>query len=138
MASPLHSERKGFLPSVTQQANPGVTEADFEVMGANAKKEASQFTNPRLATLEQVNPKAAGRLSKKERLIGTAREMMSYRALIDRTVDVFGDEIKASRWLSLPNRDFDGQTPLQVAQKNGYDLQAIEPILIRIEHGVYY
>jgi uncharacterized protein (DUF2384 family) len=64
------------------------------------------------------------------------REMMRYKALVARTVDAFGDEIKASRWLSLPNRDFDGQTPLQVAQKNGYDLQAIEPILIRIEHGV--
>jgi uncharacterized protein (DUF2384 family) len=62
--------------------------------------------------------------------------MAQYRTLIARTVDVFGDEIKASRWLSLPNRDFDGQTPLQVAQKTGYDLQAIEPILIRIEHGI--
>jgi uncharacterized protein (DUF2384 family) len=65
-----------------------------------------------------------------------AQEMMSYRALVARTVDVFGDEIKASRWLSLPNRDLDGQTPLEVAQKSAYDPQAIEPILIRIEHGV--
>jgi alcohol dehydrogenase len=32
----------------------GVKEADFEVMGNNAKKDACQFTNPRLATLEQV------------------------------------------------------------------------------------
>jgi len=55
---------------------------------------------------------------------------------VARTVDVFGDEIKASRWLSLPNRDLDGQTPLEVAQKSAYDPQAIEPILIRIEHGV--
>jgi hypothetical protein len=115
-----------------------VTEGDFAKMGFNAKEDARQFTNPRLATLEQINPEAAGGLSKKGRPIGPAREMMRYRALIDRTVDVFGDEIKASRWLSLPNQDLDGQTPLQVAQKNGYDLQAIEPILFRIEHGVYY
>jgi alcohol dehydrogenase len=32
----------------------GVKEKDFEVMGTNAKKDACQFTNPRLATLEQV------------------------------------------------------------------------------------
>jgi alcohol dehydrogenase len=32
----------------------GVKEADFEVMGNNAKKDACQFTNPRLATLDQV------------------------------------------------------------------------------------
>ncbi len=64
------------------------------------------------------------------------QEMMRYRVLIARTVDAFGDEIKASLWLSLPNHDFGGKTPLQVAQTNGYDLQAIEPVLIRIEHGV--
>jgi alcohol dehydrogenase len=32
----------------------GVKEADFDVMGNNAKKDACQFTNPRLATLDQV------------------------------------------------------------------------------------
>lgn len=68
----------------------------------------------------------------------SAHEMARYKALIARTVDVFGDEIKASRWLSLPNRDLEGQTPLEVAQKDGYDFKAIEPILIRIEHGVEY
>jgi alcohol dehydrogenase len=35
-------------------AGLGVKEADFEVMGTNAKKDACQFTNPRLANLEQV------------------------------------------------------------------------------------
>jgi alcohol dehydrogenase len=35
-------------------AGLGVKEADFEVMGTNAKKDACQFTNPRTATLEQV------------------------------------------------------------------------------------
>jgi alcohol dehydrogenase len=35
-------------------AGLGVKEADFEVMGTNAKKDACQLTNPRLATLEQV------------------------------------------------------------------------------------
>jgi uncharacterized protein (DUF2384 family) len=69
---------------------------------------------------------------------GRTLEMAHYRELVARTVDVFGDEIKASRWLSMPNRDLNGQTPLQVAQKSGYELQAIEPILIRIEHGVEF
>ena len=35
-------------------AELGVKEADFEVMGTNAKKDACQLTNPRLATLQQV------------------------------------------------------------------------------------
>ncbi|MGK0466361.1 MAG: alcohol dehydrogenase [Clostridium sp.] len=32
----------------------GVKEEDFEVMATNAKADACQFTNPRLATLEKV------------------------------------------------------------------------------------
>jgi alcohol dehydrogenase len=35
-------------------AELGVKEADFEVMATNAKKDACQFTNPRLANLKQV------------------------------------------------------------------------------------
>jgi alcohol dehydrogenase len=35
-------------------AGLGVKEADFEVMAVNAKKDVCQFTNPRLATLDQV------------------------------------------------------------------------------------
>ncbi|MGA8730968.1 MAG: iron-containing alcohol dehydrogenase [Terracidiphilus sp.] len=38
----------------TNLATLGVKECDFEVMGINAKKDACQLTNPRLATLQQV------------------------------------------------------------------------------------
>jgi uncharacterized protein (DUF2384 family) len=65
-------------------------------------------------------------------------EMVRYRALVSRAVDAFGDEIKASRWLSMTNKDLDGQTPLQAVQTSGYDMQVLEPILTRIEHGVDY
>ena len=85
-----------------------------------------------------VSPANLEAIGGDERALRPAREMMRYRALVARTVDAFGDEIKASRWLSLPNRDFDGKAPLQVAQESGYSLKAIEPILIRIEHGVDY
>ncbi|MGH9560147.1 MAG: antitoxin Xre/MbcA/ParS toxin-binding domain-containing protein, partial [Terracidiphilus sp.] len=64
--------------------------------------------------------------------------MLRYRGLVSRAVEAFGDEIKASRWLSLPNGDLDGQTPIQAVQANGYDMQVLEPILTRIEHGVDY
>lgn len=65
-----------------------------------------------------------------------ARALASYRALVARTVEAFGDEIKASKWLSLPNKDLNGLTPLQLAQANGYSTQSLEPILTRIEHGI--
>jgi uncharacterized protein (DUF2384 family) len=61
-----------------------------------------------------------------------------YRALVSRTVDALGDEIKASLWLSLPNEELHGQTPLQAVEASGYDMTVLEPMLTRMEHGVYY
>jgi uncharacterized protein (DUF2384 family) len=62
----------------------------------------------------------------------------NYQLLVARVVDAFGDEVKASRWLSLPNADLNGETPLQVAQRENYSARLLEPILIRIEHGIDY
>jgi uncharacterized protein (DUF2384 family) len=67
-----------------------------------------------------------------------ARALAGYRALVARTVEAFGDEIKASKWLSLPNKDLKGLTPLQLAQASDYSIESIEPILTRIEHGIYF
>jgi uncharacterized protein (DUF2384 family) len=64
--------------------------------------------------------------------------ILRYRGLVSRVVEAFGDEVKASLWLSLPNRDLNGQTPIQVMQANGYDMRALEPIITRIEHGIDY
>ncbi len=65
-----------------------------------------------------------------------------YRALVGRTIDVFGDPTKASRWLSAPNHDLNGKAPLQLAREHLFDpaeMQRIfEPIFVRIEHGVYW
>ncbi|MGO9638736.1 MAG: antitoxin Xre/MbcA/ParS toxin-binding domain-containing protein [Terracidiphilus sp.] len=82
-------------------------------------------------------PEALSPLIRDKDSAGPARRMKRYRILVARVVDVFGDELKASRWLSLPNRELDGQIPIQVAEKDGYSLKSIEPLLIRIEHGVY-
>ena len=68
----------------------------------------------------------------------TTAELWLYRKLVSRTVEVFGDEVKASEWLSRPNADFGNETPLAVVQKNGYDYRVLEPFLIRIEHGIDY
>jgi uncharacterized protein (DUF2384 family) len=68
---------------------------------------------------------------------GPLQELTNYEQLVARAVDVFGDEIKASKWLSLPNSELSGETPLQVAKRDGYDRQVLEPIFTRIEHGIY-
>jgi uncharacterized protein (DUF2384 family) len=65
-------------------------------------------------------------------------ELANYKRLVSRVVDAFGDEQKASRWLSLPNADLHGETPLQSARKDSYLGELVEPILVRIEHGIYH
>ena len=67
--------------------------------------------------------------------------LQNYRELVSRAVEVFGDELKASTWLSRPSTDLNGRTPLDVAQSVDYDesrlQRAFEPIFTRIEHGIY-
>jgi uncharacterized protein (DUF2384 family) len=64
------------------------------------------------------------------------RRRANYQTLVARVVGVFGDELKASLWLSTPNSDLNGKTPLQVAELGNYSLVPLEPILVRIEHGI--
>jgi uncharacterized protein (DUF2384 family) len=72
-----------------------------------------------------------------EEVAQTEWRMSNYRNLVARTVEVFGDEIKASRWLSAPSAELGGKTPIELARGFGYDVGQLEPILTRIEHGVY-
>ena len=71
----------------------------------------------------------------------TRQEYSNYRALVERSIEVFGDDLKAALWLSTPSIDLDGKVPMQVAQElrySGSELDRIfEPIFIRIEHGIY-
>jgi uncharacterized protein (DUF2384 family) len=66
----------------------------------------------------------------------SSEAIANYRALVARTVEAFGDEIKASAWLSLPNADLKGKTPIEAAQAAGYSPLVVEPLLTRIEHGI--
>ena len=66
-----------------------------------------------------------------------SRNFANYEKLVARVSDAFGDELKASRWLSLPNPALNGESPLQFAMRDGYELRGIEPILARMEHGIY-
>jgi uncharacterized protein (DUF2384 family) len=91
-----------------------------------------------MASSPRLRGKSVASVTPKPIAAEAMHEIVRYRALVSRTVDAFGDEIKASRWLSMPNRDLGGQTPLQAVQGSGYDMQVLEPILTRIEHGVDY
>jgi len=91
-----------------------------------------------LASEARPNIASQTALLETKALLEATAELWLYRKLVSRTVEVFGDEVKASEWLSRPNPDLGDDTPLGVAQKNGYDYRVIEPLLIRIEHGIDY
>ncbi len=65
----------------------------------------------------------------------------AYQSLVDRAVEVFLDQLTASRWLSMPSPDLQDKVPLQAAQAVGYDADRMtaifEPAFIRIEHGIF-
>jgi uncharacterized protein (DUF2384 family) len=92
-------------------------------------------------TIGSSSPEAATVSSGDVEQIAKAR-LRSYRALVDRTADVFGDEIKASLWLSTPNPDFQGKPPIQAAQEVDFSDPALErlfePVFVRIEEGIYW
>ena len=60
-----------------------------------------------------------------------------YRMFVERAVEAFGDPLTASRWLSVPNADFDDQPPIKYAAEVNYDLSHFEDRFIQIEHGIY-
>jgi uncharacterized protein (DUF2384 family) len=59
-----------------------------------------------------------------------------YKHLVARAVEVFGDELDATRWLSAGNSDFAGRTPLQALVEEGPD--HVLSVLGKIEHGVFF
>ena len=67
----------------------------------------------------------------------TVTRFDNYNALVERVREVFGDDLKASNWLSKPNKNLGGRTPLEEARAQDYNVRALEPMLIAIEHGIY-
>jgi len=69
------------------------------------------------------------------------KQYENYKALVDRANEVFGDDLTAARWLSMPSIDLENKVPLQLAQSFNYDANQMydvfEPIFLRIEHGIY-
>ena len=90
-----------------------------------------------MATAPQLKATSGPSLEPARPVLTASEELVNYRTLVARVVDAFGDELKASTWLSTPNGSLNGETPLRVAQGVGYETRILEPILTRIEHGIY-
>jgi uncharacterized protein (DUF2384 family) len=85
---------------------------------------------------EQAKPAVA--VGRTDEVASTDLLYERYKSLVARVTDAFGDEVVASRWLSTPSVDFASQPPIEFARANGYDVSVLEPVLIRMEHGVYF
>ena len=60
-----------------------------------------------------------------------------YREVVARTVDVFGDKLKATQWLSRRSTDFKGKSPLDDLTDSDFNPAHVLHVL-GIEHGVYF
>jgi len=59
-------------------------------------------------------------------------------AIRHRTVEIFGDEWKATSWLNTPRDLFGGRTPEELIRSgNPDDQRRVLEILIRIDYGVF-
>jgi uncharacterized protein (DUF2384 family) len=87
---------------------------------------------------EQATPAVAGGRTEAKVSEEASSDLVyeRYKSLVARVTDVFGDKVVASRWLSTPSVDFASQPPLEFARNHDYDVSVLEPVLIRIEHGV--
>jgi len=57
-------------------------------------------------------------------------------AIWKRTLELFGDEKKAARWLATPLAEFGGRTPEEVLADDP-KADAVSALLDRIEYGVF-
>jgi putative toxin-antitoxin system antitoxin component (TIGR02293 family) len=56
--------------------------------------------------------------------------------LVEQATDVLGNQAKALRWMTLPNRALEGATPMSLLDTD-IGTQAAEAVLTRIEYGVF-
>jgi putative toxin-antitoxin system antitoxin component (TIGR02293 family) len=56
--------------------------------------------------------------------------------IVARTMEVFGDRIKALRWLRTPLPSLGDATPQEMLERDG-GIEQVEEVLGRIEHGVW-
>ena len=103
--------------------------------------------------LDEMTP-SAGTQAAVYRVVGSARTLQRKRSagtrlsadesdrlarlarLLVRAEEALGDEERAHRWLSRPNRALGGQVPLTLLDSDAGAL-AVERVLGRIEHGVH-
>jgi putative toxin-antitoxin system antitoxin component (TIGR02293 family) len=64
------------------------------------------------------------------------RQYLIYDTVVGRAVDVFGSELKATRWLSRQNPDFGGKSPLEALIDSSFDPTTIFDTLGKVEHGI--
>ena len=66
------------------------------------------------------------------------QQYLAYKTVVERAVDVFGNELKATHWLSRSSLDFGERSPLEALVDSGFDPTPILDVLGKIEHGVYF
>lgn len=111
----------------------GVTKASLDALighlGISKKAFSENILDVSVKTLERK--KSTDRLDMR-----TSSHIIEIAKVVEHALDVFGDEEKVKKWLSLPNRALNNIKPIDLFHiPTGLSL--VNDILGRIEHGIF-
>ena len=116
--------------------NRPATDADFRTEQEQVVEVEEFAEQPMAAKQARVEEVRVGKEASQKS--ETEQQYLIYNRVVGRAVDVFGNELKATRWLSRQNPDFGGKSPLEELVDSGFDPTSIFDTLGKIEHGVYF
>ena len=115
----------------------GLTETQFGLLKARVKARFSDLGRSLIAAQEQIGHPAEEVNPPRRSHVGVTRSVSlpGIVPVIAHAVAVFGDERKASHWLSTPLPIFGDRSPSQLLEaQEGVD--GVEQVLTRIEHNI--
>ena len=119
-----------YLREQTQDqicADMGLTETQFRLLRSHAEARFGELGRRTLTTMKAVKAQGASPEDAAVNFDGVIQ-------IVARAVAVFGDEQKASHWLSTPLPILGARSPAQIILKGDFD--EIDQILTRIEHNI--
>jgi putative toxin-antitoxin system antitoxin component (TIGR02293 family) len=110
----------------------GLTDTQFRLLKSRAK---ARFGELGRKTATRKRPAANPAPKQRTSTVGAPANVDRIIPIVAHAVAVFGDEQKASHWLTNPLPALGNRSPVQVLTRGG-DFDSVDQILTRIEHNI--
>ena len=119
----LRRAAKGKKSALASMVTPHPDAGPFELLAHYSHEEDEDFESPEWGEGFEVDD---------DNIL--AIDLVSLVPLVAHAIAVFGDEDKASHWLTTPVRLFHNFSPAEILERGGLGL--VEQTLTRIEHNI--